>query len=321
MSKAIRLILIVICVILSFDTIFLISHKGDPLTNNFLTLSDNIDNVELEYLRDSDGGIDLLYDFNSFLNSNSDFDYIEMINNYTSAYIFKDSYKGDIKFSQGNDMINAGQNHEALSDNLFYEFEDRAAIRTFGLSDNANKYFELSMQEGNYFDSSNVIDSSQLSVILGNNYMEYYDLNDEIPLIYLGKEFKGVVRGFLNKGSNLICQNTKYILDNYIILPVDELTNSKSFEATDTKNSEISFILHKNNGIAVSNTKSLAEIRKLINNKCAEIGLSKYSFIINPREYNNLLNIRIIIQSFISLIIILKLYKSFKKSRFYKVAQ
>lgn len=315
LNRVISFILVIFFIFLSFNILNSIIYKNSidslfkKLTpNEFSFLSDNIIQDKYENLRDSKEGINALYEFNSFLKSNENFNYVEINNN--PIYVFFDSYKVNIE------LRNNYENHQ----NDSHKFDDRFAIKTFSLGDNAQEYFNINMCEGNFFNNLENINSSNISLLLGNNYIDFYDINDKVPFIYLGEEFTGIVRGFLDKDSSLIYQNFEYNLNNYVFLSLDELTDLKCFYDNEDKNKNMSFISIKNNGTIIPNNKNMKEIEKAINKKSLSLNIPLPSFIVGYYEIENdikKLDIRIFIELcliiLIILVVIIKIYKNRKK--------
>ena len=60
-----------------------------------------------------------------------------------------------------------------------------------------------------------------IPVILGNNYKNYFSINDTFEGYYLGyKKICFKVRGFLKAGETVILDQTPYLLDEFVLAPV-----------------------------------------------------------------------------------------------------
>ena len=84
-------------------------------------------------------------------------------------------------------------------------------------------HLEKKLRKGTGFQKSEYNQHSHevIPVILGNNYKNYFSINDTFEGYYLGyKKICFKVRGFLKAGETVILDQTPYLLDEFVLAPV-----------------------------------------------------------------------------------------------------
>ncbi len=110
-------------------------------------------------------------------------------------------------------------------------------------------------------------EENHISLVLGNDFKDYYKIGDEIEFIYLYKTWVGTVKGFLDEQTEIkMDEFTTYNLDNFIILPFFEnlLVETDSYY---DKNFKINYYIAKNFGyIRLKNKEEYESAKNYIEN-------------------------------------------------------
>ena len=92
---------------------------------------------------------------------------------------------------------------------------------------------------GNAFSATDFLyNGNRIPVLLGYDYLELYQIGDEITVLYAGYPLELKVIGFLDNTSSVHIGSTDISLDTYILLP------SFDIEAEYAKNNQIFSNLH-----------------------------------------------------------------------------
>lgn len=94
-----------------------------------------------------------------------------------------------------------------------------------------NIKLDQKIQMGNNFlHDDYILNGKIISLILGNDYKEEFDLGDTISFFYLGEQFTGKVNAFAKEGTSVHVGEENIVLDNLIIMP--SIRTLKSYENT-----------------------------------------------------------------------------------------
>lgn len=112
--------------------------------------------------------------------------------------------------------------------NMMFEYRE---VKSIQMSRNLKETFNLEMDLGNYFSKDDFIlkEKPYCNVILGYEYKDYFNVDDNIKAEYLGREFNFRVIGFLKKDTNIVRNNNVINLDRYICMPAFTELNYKLF--------------------------------------------------------------------------------------------
>ncbi|MDD6572360.1 MAG: hypothetical protein PUF12_08275 [Thermoflexaceae bacterium] len=179
-----------------------------------------------------------LKELNKWLRNNSDFDYLCI----------------------RNQSIGTKTNHVASIqvNKIFFEKND---INVIGEGFSDNDYIMKSMDD-------------ELPILLGEDFMDEYEIGDEFDFYYLGSNFfKGIVKGFVSKESCYKDYDQVYSLNSKVIIPLQE------FEKEPVNRSEWSFqlrlYLEKNSGIMISEYP-VSYLQSILASKCSELQMEPY---------------------------------------------
>lgn len=238
--------------------------------NNYYQVYDNYVGQEEEIFLNEKDNLIRLKNFYNNLSSREDFKYFTIINQPT--YI---------------------QNIE-VPDQFYYGFENSGAKQIIDVNKEEKNYhwlkcvqisksvieeFKLSIELMNdniieNWDTINIDDSNFIPIILGANYKNKINLNEEYKMLYMDKFLRVKVIGFLEKNSNVYNNGNILYLDNYIILPSFNFKELPKNEKD--KRLQLSIYLQKTSGVISSNL-SANDIQKLVNEIAKECNLNSYS--------------------------------------------
>lgn len=219
------------------------------------------------------------------LNTAEDFQYLAMFNHHI---LLKDE---DIhpRF-----IYNYEQGKQAYQREL--ENEEFITIKSFQLNKQVIDFFDLNVTEGILLDEEHFKYSSEvMPVLLGSSYREFYEVGDEINIIYYFKSIPVKVIGFLEENSKVYFANQpEFYLDNYILLPYIEYNDPLT--GVDEKFQQINYFARINGYVVTDDnpiaTQSLFPKIDAIANKAS----ISYSYIgMNPHfhQYRGLMTVLI----------------------------
>lgn len=163
------------------------------------------------------------------------------------------------------------RNQEVCIEDQFVYITPLEALQ---ISEETQNYFTLSCIEGRLFTPNDFdgTESAQVPVILGNHYLEDYNIGDEINCYYLFKNISLKIIGFLKPNSKIFDYDT----DNYIIMPALELGEPNT--VWDEKTQKLLYG-QKNNGEIINTLKvDGASTSRQIEKIAEELGL-KYALL------------------------------------------
>lgn len=195
-----------------------------------------------------DDALDILYtntmyqnlkEFN--LTLNSDFDFYEITFQPLQSLQY---------FNLDNKFIHRNRNGVIKNQEIVIEGEKCyvTSLSTIQVNNNAYNTFLNSLAKGDSFktDDFNYENDNIIPIILGNDYLQYYDVGEIIKLNYLQKNIDFKVIGFLNKNTVLTINDFNYVLDTYICMPSFQIKNEPINE--EDKTFQIRHYLQKNMG-------------------------------------------------------------------------
>lgn len=152
---------------------------------------------------------DKQYKFYNYLENESDIKYYLQVD--SNALIENAKINDDIKYSKQDEIIDG---------------EIYSSIKSLYIDNNYIKYCDLELQEGRNLKETDFKDGDIVPILIGNNY-DKYNVGDEIHFYdYLSKQQKKFkVVGKLKKNNYRISQISFINLDNYIIIPFQNITN------------------------------------------------------------------------------------------------
>lgn len=153
-------------------------------------------------------------------------------------------------------------------------------LKSTQMDKNGFEYFDFEMYKGRLFNKNDYIlksTSDKLSIILGNDYKEIFNIGDEIEFEYEGKLFIGTIIGILKEDSKIYNSNIHSTnLNNQIILPLVDLGYVPINEVDKLFRANIyTTILTGANVIADVDTDNI-KITKTINELCNRFGVMRY---------------------------------------------
>lgn len=174
----------------------------------------NIQNDSLGQLLDQDNILERLNNFKQELKESEKFTFIEFLPNVVE-------FIGE--WDKPNQLVN-GYEYGADLKNQTVHVNNKELLITpincISMDQDAWDLYDLSLSEGNEFAGTDYsLTEKKLPLILGSEFKEYYDIGDEIPLLYFYEEWTGVVQGFLEDDEVIKQDWTEYSLDTRILVP------------------------------------------------------------------------------------------------------
>lgn len=255
---------ILIIIILSISVFLLITTQYKKANNSFdsLLITNIISyqqlsnfNVQQNYFIQTvdgytnDDALDILYahdtiyqnlkEFN--LTLNSDFDFYEITFQPLQSLQY---------FNLDNKFIHRNRNGVIKNQEIVIEGEKCyvTSLSTIQVNNNAYNKFLNSLAKGDSFKAEdfNYENDNIIPIILGNDYLQYYDVGEIIKLNYLQRNIDFKIIGFLNKNTVLTINDFDYVLDTYICMPSFQIKNE--FINEEDKTFQIRHYLQKNMG-------------------------------------------------------------------------
>lgn len=292
---------ILIIIILSISVFLLITTQYKKANNSFdsLLITNIISyqqlsnfNVQQNYFIQTvdeyanDDALDILYahdtiyqnlkEFN--LTLNSDFDFYEITFQPLQSLQY---------FNLDNKFIHRNRNGVIKNQEIVIEGEKCyvTSLSTIQVNNNAYNKFLNSLAKGDSFKAEdfNYENDNIIPIILGNDYLQYYDVGEIIKLNYLQRNIDFKIIGFLNKNTVLTINDFDYVLDTYICMPSFQIKNE--FINEEDKTFQIRHYLQKNMGFI--NVKANKNYEKEI--------ITNYEAIIKDLANKNNLDYSIIV--------------------------
>lgn len=292
---------ILIIIILSISVFLLITTQYKKANNSFdsLLITNIISyqqlsnfNVQQNYFIQTvdgytnDDALDILYahdtiyqnlkEFN--LTLNSDFDFYEITFQPLQSLQY---------FNLDNKFIHRNRNGVIKNQEIVIEGEKCyvTSLSTIQVNNNAYNKFLNSLAKGDSFKAEdfNYENDNIIPIILGNDYLQYYDVGEIIKLNYLQRNIDFKIIGFLNKNTVLTINDFDYVLDTYICMPSFQIKNE--FINEEDKTFQIRHYLQKNMGFI--NVKANKNYKKEI--------ITNYEEIIKDLANKNNLDYSIIV--------------------------
>ena len=125
------------------------------------------------------------------------------------------------------------------------------SLNTVQVNKNFFDSYLASMEKGDKFIDDDYILSmtENIPVLLGYNYMPYYNIGDTLKLNYLGNDMTFYIKGFLSKNLGFKMDNKNIIMDNYICVPSFKIKMAS--QQTDSEQDtlfKMRYYLQKNGG-------------------------------------------------------------------------
>lgn len=110
-------------------------------------------------------------------------------------------------------------------------------IKTLQMGNKASSKYNKLIEMGDNFSAEDFIinsDGEMVNCILGNNYKEYYNIGDEIPLVLHQKIINFKVIGFYKQGTSVSqYKGNEVKLDNFMIMPFYDINYNPTDEMDD----------------------------------------------------------------------------------------
>lgn len=232
--------------------------------------------------------IDGYYDPDAFTAFRSEPNALNILKNYYHALMNAESFQYLAMFDQSitiNDVNGAADNDGGRS----------KEAEAFQMNEQACQYFELNVIEGRAFQQGDFDDNGNvMPVLMGNSYMNAFEVGDRLPATYYQREVELEIIGFLRENTMIYYNgNYEFYLDQYIILPyihydAPQTESDESFQ-------EIVYFAMINGYISISSGDAhtqdmMAEMEAI----AEKTGFYNYVFIgSNPnlQQYRGLINI------------------------------
>ena len=217
MKERIKVIVIFIIIsVLSCVSLFMMYQEKNDFEQQYFHLADlqNIQNDSLGQLLDQDNILERLNNFKQELKESEKFTFIEFLPNVVE-------FIGE--WDKPNQLVN-GYEYGADLKNQTVHVNNKELLITpincISMDQDAWDLYDLSLSEGNEFAGTDYsLTEKKLPLILGSEFKEYYDIGDEIPLLYFSEEWTGVVQGFLEDDEVINQDWNEYSLDTRILVP------------------------------------------------------------------------------------------------------
>ena len=217
MKERMKVIVIFIIIsVLSCVSLFIMYQEKNDFEQQYFHLADlqNIQNDSLGQLLDQDNILERLNNFKQELKESEKFTFIEFLPNVVE-------FIGE--WDKPNQLVN-GYEYGADLKNQTVHVNNKELLITpincISMDQDAWDLYDLSLSEGNEFAGTDYsLTEKKLPLILGSEFKEYYDIGDEIPLLYFSEEWTGVVQGFLEDDEVINQDWNEYSLDTRILVP------------------------------------------------------------------------------------------------------
>lgn len=217
MKERMKVIVIFIIIsVLSCVSLFMMYQEKNDFEQQYFHLADlqNIQNDSLGQLLDQDNILERLNNFKQELKESEKFTFIEFLPNVVE-------FIGE--WDKPNQLVN-GYEYGADLKNQTVHVNNKELLITpincISMDQDAWDLYDLSLSEGNEFAGTDYsLTEKKLPLILGSEFKEYYDIGDEIPLLYFYEEWTGVVQGFLEDDEVINQDWNEYSLDTRILVP------------------------------------------------------------------------------------------------------
>lgn len=285
----------------------------------FYTIVDSFYKPEefLEY-RQSPDNINKIGDFYNSLSNSSGFIFLSAF----SQPIPIENFSGDDKFLYNSEEFQ--NKHKNFPMN----------VKSLQLNQSAFEFYKLKITKGNGFKWDNInYDSGKIPVLLGSNYEGVYEIGDTFIGNYYSKDFKFIVKGFIEPNSFIYYKgNPEFYIDEYVLIPYPK--KIKPVVDSDFKFEGILYFAMINGDLSSNSSKDelLNEIKEISNktnfSNFSIVGLPelalKYSEMVSVINKNKtflyisiilLLILIIFIQNGIARIILIRrkdLYKTYR---------
>lgn len=256
-----KTILILIQLLLSFFTISVAMSTFDAsgksvkrlntITKDLYKIHDNYFDEEEDIFFARYDNVNVLQNLFLWENSNDNFEYIVM----NRQAVYTEDVDLPIKFEQGySSGTSTPFTYQSLQANInFFE------------------YFDIQLSNGDYFSPEDYILDDEIPILLGNNYTNYFKINQKIKISYLGIELNCYIKGFISSESYINNgQNIEY-LNDMIVLPSLELNeiNNPYFA--------LKLYLDKCSGYVYS-TADINWLQNFLTQKCVEEDILPFTF-------------------------------------------
>ena len=210
------IVIFIIISVLSCVSLFMMYQEKNDFEQQYFHLADlqNIQNDSLGQLLDQDNILERLNNFKQELKESEKFTFIEFLPNVVE-------FIGE--WDKPNQLVN-GYEYGADLKNQTVHVNNKELLITpincISMDQDAWDLYDLSLSEGNEFAGTDYsLTEKKLPLILGSEFKEYYDIGDEIPLLYFSEEWTGVVQGFLEDDEVINQDWNEYSLDTRILVP------------------------------------------------------------------------------------------------------
>ena len=210
------IVIFIIISVLSCVSLFMMYQEKNDFEQQYFHLADlqNIQNDSLGQLLDQDNILERLNNFKQELKESEKFTFIEFLPNVVE-------FIGE--WDKPNQLVN-GYEYGADLKNQTVHVNNKELLITpincISMDQDAWDLYDLSLSEGNEFAGTDYsLTEKKLPLILGSEFKEYYDIGDEIPLLYFSEEWTGVVQGFLEDDEVINQDWNEYPLDTRILVP------------------------------------------------------------------------------------------------------
>lgn len=217
MKERMKVIVIFIIIsVLSCVSLFMMYQEKNDFEQQYFHLADlqNIQNDSLGQLLDQDNILERLNNFKQELKESEKFTFIEFLPNVVE-------FIGE--WDKPNQLVNRYEYGADLKNQTVHVNNKElliTPINCISMDQDAWDLYDLSLSEGNEFAGTDYsLTEKKLPLILGSEFKEYYDIGDEIPLLYFSEEWTGVVQGFLEDDEVINQDWNEYSLDTRILVP------------------------------------------------------------------------------------------------------
>lgn len=241
---------------------------------HFYTLMDDF--VGDKYFELTKSGVEnKLSEFNTKLLNSKYFEYYMMYN----QPVYVADYNGSEKNIYGYEhKVNINNDKVILIDKKGVE-RTSTNLKGFWIGENVLNDFKLDLLEGGGFSQDDFIlkdSNNNISVILGANYNDVYNVGDKIYISFIFSEREAEIIGFLEEGSNIYYSGDYVNLDRYVIMPIftNDKYNGKS--VFDIKISD--FYTLRNSGI-IATKLNIEDVKNIVQQYSESTGLGNSYYI------------------------------------------
>lgn len=223
--------------------------------------------------------------FRKFLDLMSESEYFEYFMIYEQPVYIGD-YRGEEKnlygYEQGKSIL------DSITDIPDGEGNSRKSVpvKTLWLGDHVMDSFGLQLSGGKGFGEDDFVlrPDKRISVILGADYADAYEVGDKLFVSFVFAQGEAEVIGFLREGSSIYYRGGFRSLDNYVIMPIFE---NDTYEGESVFKINVNHFYTLRNSGVIASKLSAEDVQEIITGYAVEAGFGAVGEVYYVTEYSD----------------------------------